>query len=176
VTRNSLIGSGPAFCLVFLARLAYGLESRLQLPFKIGDVYLVVLLLVSFLGFTKHGRKICMQLLNVIFSNRRVSIDSILQPPCPLTILVVVDWVEGLVALGICQIESPATDKAFQSLMEQNDTALMTASIISNLLGIEGLHCWQLNIRLRGFDRSGIGLRDVCISTTDSAHDSFNHK
>jgi hypothetical protein len=56
-----------------------------------GDVYLIVFPLVSLLGFSKHCGKIGMQLLDVIYINLPVTINSILQPPCPLTIPVLSD-------------------------------------------------------------------------------------
>ncbi len=125
----SKIGSGPSFSLVCsaaLARLAHCLEGSSKLPFKFGDVCLIVFPLVSLLGFKKHCGKIGMQLLNVILNNLSVAIDSILQPPCPLTIPVVSDWIEDLVSLGICQL---CGDKTVKALMEGRHSGMRLVSL-----------------------------------------------
>jgi hypothetical protein len=47
---------------------------------------------------------ISMQLLEVIFCDVSVTIDSLLPPHGPLAILVIIYWVEDLISLGFCQL------------------------------------------------------------------------
>ncbi len=71
---------------------------------KVCNMLLIVLLLVSFLGFPNHCAMIGMPLFKVIFSIVPATIDSLLQPHGPLEISVVGDWVEDLVSVMVCRL------------------------------------------------------------------------
>ncbi len=103
-TISSRNARGLIFHKAVEMQLAQALVGSFKPLDKVGNVLLIVLPLVSFLGFIKHCAMICKQLFEVIFSNVLVTIDSPLQPHGPLAISVVIDWVEDLVSLGVYQL------------------------------------------------------------------------
>jgi hypothetical protein len=64
-------------------QLAQALVGSFKPLGQLSDMLLIVLPLVSFIRFTKHGEMGSMQLFEGIFSDIPVTIDSSLQPPCP---------------------------------------------------------------------------------------------
>ena len=72
---------------------------------------LIVLPFVSFPGFMDHCKLFCMQLFLVVFCEVPALPDNPIQPPCPLAISLVVNWVEDIVTLGVFELCRLCRDK-----------------------------------------------------------------
>ena len=74
---------------------------------QIGNMFPIVLQLVNFPGFTEHCKVFCSSrplLFQAVFCEVLMLPDNPLEQQCPLSISLVVDWVEDLVTLGVFEL------------------------------------------------------------------------
>ncbi len=87
---------------------------------KIIHVLRIVLALVGFPGFTQHGKVSCVQLFLVVFREVPVLPDNPLQPLCPLTISLVVNWLEDLITLEVFNYRLPSSKQRAKLFRDQH--------------------------------------------------------